>query len=196
MTSLAQAHRLAQQRVGIATVAHMLKLWPLLDPNDLNGSFDRWVSAVTPLVQRQRSQSSRLAANYYSLDRQMRVGSPFVPVLAETAPDEQIATSMLVTGPVSMRSNLGRGMLLAKAADIAMARSAGAAMRHALNGGRETITRTIQADHRARGYERVTSGAACDFCEMLADRGEVYDEESADFEAHDHCSCSAEPVFA
>jgi hypothetical protein len=37
---------------------------------------------------------------------------------------------------------------------------------------------------------------ACDFCEMLADRGAVYGEASADFEAHDHCSCSAEPVFA
>jgi hypothetical protein len=42
----------------------------------------------------------------------------------------------------------------------------------------------------------VTSGNACDFCSMLADRGAVYGEASAEFEAHDHCSCSAQPVYA
>jgi hypothetical protein len=30
---------------------------------------------------------------------------------------------------------------------------------------------------------------------MLADRGAVYSEATADFAAHDHCGCSAEPVY-
>jgi hypothetical protein len=30
---------------------------------------------------------------------------------------------------------------------------------------------------------------------MLASRGPVYSERSVDFHAHDHCSCTAEPIY-
>jgi hypothetical protein len=30
---------------------------------------------------------------------------------------------------------------------------------------------------------------------MLAGRGSVYSADTAEFEAHDHCGCSAEPVY-
>jgi hypothetical protein len=43
--------------------------------------------------------------------------------------------------------------------------------------------------------QRVLGGAGCDFCQMLAGRGEVYSAETADFEAHDHCGCTAEPIY-
>jgi hypothetical protein len=45
------------------------------------------------------------------------------------------------------------------------------------------------------GWQRVASDNACAFCEMLAARGAVYSEESADFEAHDGCTCTVEPVW-
>lgn len=46
------------------------------------------------------------------------------------------------------------------------------------------------------GWRRVTSDNPCDFCAMLAAQGAVYNaEETADFEAHDNCSCTAEPVW-
>ena len=44
-------------------------------------------------------------------------------------------------------------------------------------------------------YRRVAGGSACDFCLMLEGRGAVYSVRTADFTAHDHCACSAEPVF-
>lgn len=47
------------------------------------------------------------------------------------------------------------------------------------------------ADPAARGWQRETDGNACPFCIMLASRGEVFSEESADFAAHDHCGCTA-----
>jgi hypothetical protein len=57
------------------------------------------------------------------------------------------------------------------------------------------IRESVAADDYAQGWRRVTSGAACGFCRMLAGRGEVYTEATADFASHDHCGCGAEPVY-
>lgn len=46
------------------------------------------------------------------------------------------------------------------------------------------------------GWRRVSSGSGCSFCAMLESRGAVYRRErSARFQAHDGCSCTAEPVW-
>jgi hypothetical protein len=60
---------------------------------------------------------------------------------------------------------------------------------------RETVMGSSVQDPQARGWQRVTSGDGCEFCEMLASSGAVYTEESADFASHDHCLCSAVPAF-
>ena len=62
------------------------------------------------------------------------------------------------------------------------------------NASRDTITESAIEDPGARGWQRETSGG-CSFCELLAGRGTVYSEESADFAAHDHCQCLAIPAF-
>jgi hypothetical protein len=68
--------------------------------------------------------------------------------------------------------------------------------RLALKGGRQTMVQAVHSDPLAEGWERTISGTACSFCSMLASRGAVYkSEKSADFRAHDHCSCTALPVF-
>lgn len=172
-------------------------VWSLLDPADLDGTFEDWLIAVVPLVETQRRASARIAANYMTAARTLELGvdvDPFTPALADTLDLRALTTSMLVTGPVSIRGNLGR-MPIGRAVDIAEGRTAAAAMRHALNGGRETIVRSVAADRRAAGWARVASGKACEFCSMLAGRGAVYGAESANFEAHDGCSCTAEPVY-
>lgn len=195
LARLTERHRLAQLGVGALVIRQMRAAWPTLNPESLDGTFEDWLALVMPIVDTARAVSSRLAVNYLTVMRVLQVGSAFAPVLAGPADVDALKTSMLVTGPVSLRSNFGR-MTLDRAMSIAEGRSSAAAMRHALNGGRETITGTITADPKARGYQRVTSGNACDFCSMLADRGAVYGAESADFEAHDRCGCTAEPVYA
>ena len=176
----------------------MRALFGLLDPADLDGSYQDWLVAVTAIVQAQQAKSAALAATYVSVLRATEFGLDpnYTPTTAGPINPVQLATSMLVTGPVSIRANLGRGMTLAQALDIAEGSSAAAAMRLALNGGRDTILASVKADRRSAGWQRVTSGNSCDFCSMLADRGAVYRESSSDFQAHDGCSCSAEPVYA
>ena len=195
---LSEAHRLAQARLGAETVRSTFAAFPLLDGEDLDGTFERWLRAVLPIIQTQRSTSARLAANYLTTFRALELGvtgERIAPVLAEAAPIQAVTTSMIVTGPAAVKSNVGRGMALQTAMQTAQATAARAAMRHVLNGGRETITATTRNDRRARGWQRVTSGRACSFCSLLATRGAVYGEDTADFQAHDGCSCSAEPVY-
>jgi hypothetical protein len=82
------------------------------------------------------------------------------------------------------------------AQQTALTRVAGAVGRHVLQGGRDTLVRSTGQDRRAKGWGRVTGDNACDFCEELAGRGAVYrGQDTAEFEAHDHCACMAEPGF-
>lgn len=60
---------------------------------------------------------------------------------------------------------------------------------------RDTITTNRLRDPQADGWRRVTSGTGCKFCQMLADRGAVYREDTARFASHGNCHCTAAPVF-
>lgn len=70
----------------------------------------------------------------------------------------------------------------------------GGTQRRIANHARLTVTGSSVADPSARGWQRVGVGE-CDFCQMLLDRGAVYTEATADFQAHDHCNCGAEPAW-
>lgn len=178
-------------------VRRMHSIWPLLDLEDLDGSFDRWLTTAAPLIRANRATSATLAASYVKAYRAAELGVTRPPpvVLADVVSSRALATSLLVTGPVQLKRALRNGMAPARAASMAEATSAAAAMRHVLNGGRETILEMTRADRRALGWARAASGRACAFCAMLASRGPVYGEAGGDFKAHDHCGCTAEPVY-
>lgn len=196
---LTEAHRLAQLRLAASTIALLANIWPLLDTKNLDGTFDRWLSTVRPIVNAQRLISSRVAIGYVTAFRSLELGvtndRAFRPQLAGPVVDEALATSMLLTGPARLRAALARGVSYTSAVSRAQASSSAAAMRHVLNGGRDTIDHTIEADDKALGWARVASGKACHFCAMLAGRGPIYKNQTAGFDAHDHCTCSAEPVY-
>jgi hypothetical protein len=71
----------------------------------------------------------------------------------------------------------------------------GGLQRRIANHSRKTVTVSSVADPQARGWQRITSGGSCGFCEMLASRGAIYTTKTADFAAHDHCNCSATPAW-
>lgn len=60
---------------------------------------------------------------------------------------------------------------------------------------RDTVLTNRRRDPQAAGWVRIASGAACGFCKALAAKGAVYREASADFAAHDNCTCTCAPVF-
>lgn len=190
---LTLAHKKAQGQIGTATVARMRTVWRLLDGNNLDKSFDRWLAAAVPIVQTQRLKSAEAAAAYLGAFRTLETGGDFAPLIQAALPVDEVTTSLLVTGPVSVKRAMLRGVPLVRAMSVAEAASAAAAMRHALNGGRDTIVQTLHADDEAKGWQRVASGNACKFCAVLD--GKFHYADTADFEAHDGCSCSQEPVY-
>lgn len=195
---LTQAHRRAQAALGSQTAEWVRQMWPALNLGDLDGTFDDWLALVEPIVGAQRSTSARLAANYLTIFRQLELGdsvAPADPVLVETVPAEALATSLRVTGPISVKSNLARGMELVRAAAIADERTAAAGMRHAIDGGRETLLQTAAGDDQALGFARVTSGKSCAFCALIASRGPVYSKHTVEFHSHDGCHCTTEVVY-
>lgn len=195
---LTEAHRLAQSRLAARIVRQVLASWGLIDLHDIDGSAQRWIDLVTPVIEGQIISSARLAANYLAAFRALEVGAgTFVPTLAPGSPSEAIRRSLLVTGPVNLKRSLDSGVPLSRALDVAKAKSAGAATRHTLSGGRDTIIETIQADRQAVGYSRATSSKPCAFCAMLASRGHVYKSSmTAGFKPHDACHCVPEPAYS
>ena len=198
-----EAHRLAQVRIGTAASRGLLRTWRLLDPLDIDGTVGAWLDAATSVVTAAHARSVTAAIDYLRSFRVAELvgagdlvaaGAPFDPVAAALNLDA-VRTSLLVTGPVAVKAGTGRGLPVDRLVAEARAASARAGMRHALNGGRDTIIGTVEADDRALGWARATSGRPCAFCAMLASRGPVYSRETGGFQAHDGCSCTAEPVY-
>lgn len=195
---LTETHRITQVRLGARTIAQLRAAWGLLDPEDLDATYQRWLKVAVPIVQSNRAVSARVAAAYLAAFRRAELGTVagLGVVLAAPADVKAVTTSLLATGPWSVKKAMSRGVDLARAADIAEARSAAAAMRHTLDGGRTTIVDTVAADRQALGWARVASANSCAFCAMTASRGPDYGSEAtASFEAHDGCQCGAEPVY-
>lgn len=58
---------------------------------------------------------------------------------------------------------------------------------------RDTVVSNSQSDSFAKGYQRVASPNACSFCLMVALNEYTSFGETGGY--HDHCSCSAVPIF-
>lgn len=184
---------------------------------------EAWLLYVLPRILAGNEESARLAAVYGDMIRRIELpgvkdGLKFAK--ATTIPDQKIRTSLSVVGPVNLVKKLDRireldqppavaRALQADAIEKAADEVAGAALKHVLEGGRETIDQTVRKDEKSLGYIRVTKTDPCYFCAMLASRGITYgpyngqsfDASDARFigegnvKVHDHCSCSLKPVY-
>jgi hypothetical protein len=195
---LTELQRAAQLRLAAQVVAQMRATWGLLDLDELDATFERWLRIAVPVVQTNRAMSARLAAAYLAAFRKAELGTldGLPAVMAAPVDVKAVTRSLLFTGPWSVKHAMTKGVDLARAVDVAEARSSAAAMRHVLDGGRGTILSTVAADENALGWARVASANSCAWCAMVASRGPEYGSEaSASFEPHDGCQCGAEPVY-
>lgn len=76
-------------------------------------------------------------------------------------------------------------------ADVSFRKLVLGAVQHKLaDAGREAIIRNVNADPRARGWQRMVH-SDCVFCRMVASNGAVFTKDTARFAAHDNCRCTA-----
>ena len=193
---LTEAHRQTQLRLRAAAASDTLTIWRrLFDPSDIDASWARMEPAVEAVTRDYRRQSSGLAASYYRNHRTAEgvPGRP-EPRLATPPPRDALRYSLGYYGRVIPNQLLraGRPDVMRQAGVHLI----GGVSRHVNDGGRDTILGSVQADRRARGWQRITAANPCSFCAMIAARGAVFREDTARFEAHDHCACSAEPVYS
>lgn len=187
-------YREALGSIRASTVRSWLQLWPLLDPEN-PASFDAWLAAVLLVVDRDRAVASGVAADYLRSVRRVAgvPGSP--PISTVPLQRERAVTSLAVTGLSAYRQARRAGQQPDQASRTALVRSTGTGTRLVTEAGREVVRASVAVDPRSQGWRRVTDGNACDFCRRLAGRGDVYKATTADFRSHDHCGCSAEPVY-
>ena len=194
MNPLTQQHRAQQLLLRRDTVAQVERIWPALDWARLDASFPAFAAAMAQVVQRNRQTSTGLAAGYLrTLRRAEGVTGTVKPALAPPLVVDQFHTALLVTSVVAAKGSASRGVDGAVAMGNALTQTKGSMARLVLDAGRTTITDTLQADPASRGWRRVLGGGGdCDFC---APRAGVRMTSDVVFEAHDHCGCTAEPIY-
>ena len=208
---LTARQRAQQLALRARLLAELLDLWPLLDPERVDQTTGPWLGRSLDTVVRYRQRSARSAAEYYAELRHAEVGGaveqPTVPEV-DSAMRARIASSLIVTGPTTIRARLVVGEDPADAAEAALTAVQGAAGRHVLNGGRQTLAAAGDEDRRVVAYARVTAEKPCWFCTMLSSRGFVYRSKAGAgakknaaftgdglYKFHDFCACTVEPVF-
>lgn len=223
---LTQQFRVGQLGVRSRMLERLLRLWPLLDVRRLDATAPEWLRLSTLTIAEHRLESARLAARYYEQLRAVELpdaGSYRARVLdsvPETAADEAIRSSLIVTGPVAIKkatqriTNLAEvdsaaaERALAKVSESALTQVEGAAVRHVLNGGRDLLREEGARDVRALAFARVSDGDPCYFCALMISRGFVYRSRDAAgrkanerfdgpglYKFHDKCACTVAPVF-
>ena len=194
MNTLTQRHRAQQLLLRRATVSQLKQLWPALDWNRLDATYPDFAVRVAALVDRNRQTSAGLAAGYLRAFRRAEgVPGEVRVVFAQPLIVDQFNPTLHSTTVAAAKSAAARGVVADVAMSNALTLAQGAMARLVLDAGRQTITKTL-ATEGAR-WQRVLGGGGCDFCQMLAGRGAVYAEDTADFEAHGACGCTAEPVY-
>ena len=197
-SALTEAHRQAQVTLSAAVIRDLAIAWRLLDPSRLDSSFREFLQIAATIIASGHTRSAGAALAYLDAFRRVEgaSGPPPTLTLPPGLPLEQIATSLLVVGPIAFKTALRSGKPPNEALQLALSQTLGAGTRLALAGGRETITTAHTVDTSLVAYARVTDGNPCAFCAMLASRGAVYvTETSAGFQPHDACHCQPEPVY-
>lgn len=196
LTARAIQHRSKQLTVRALALRRLMALWQAIDPTRLADTVQPFAEAAAVVVNDGFLRSSRTAAAYYLLSRPPGITTVEVPEVFPPASELQ-AAKLRGAGLSGILNARRAGHSIQAAKQNGFVKLAGTASGMVLSGGRETILQAAQLDPAASGrWRRVTGGNSCPFCVMLADRGPVFSDDTADFSAHDHCGCSAEPEFA
>lgn len=216
------AYTTAQAAITVHMVRAVVRLMRLLGIPLTAPDRQRFAQRLFPELQAARGASYQLAVGLMNYSAHA-AGEPLPPVAPiapydvdavvkvlerSTAPVQraiaQAATKPAAPAPLSIIDrrtglpidNLGNPDSPRVVVRIAENTGAAAA-RHAHQAGREAIIATANNASDEIGWARVTTTAhPCVFCSMLASRGPVYhSDKTADFRAHDHCSCTAVLVY-
>lgn len=193
---LTRRHYVAQLGVRAATSRDVMTLWRTVDPTNLTGTYDAFAHAATVLTRARHATSAGVAADYQEHFRKAEKVAGRAAIKLASPLAQRHALNVIrgagLSGIINARKG---GFSVEAAAHNGLVKVLGATTRLILGGGRETILGSAVEDTHASHWQRVTSGEPCAFCASIAAMGAIFVESSADFETHDHCSCSAEVAY-
>jgi hypothetical protein len=193
---LTELHRKQQLALRARVVRDVMRIFPAWRPSDPK-SYEAFAEAMVLMVKSRSTESAALAARYFELFRAVETGTGIskAVALAPQPAAEHILASLSATSRGAVYKALAAGQPYEQAMANGLVQVSGSMSRLVSNTGRDTILAAVKHDGKAQGWARATGGNPCAFCAMLASRGPVYKEETVDFQAHDHCTCHAEPVY-
>ncbi|USL85087.1 head maturation protease [Arthrobacter phage SWEP2] len=195
--ALADSHRVSQVRLTAEIQRLLAEVWKrTIDPSRLDATFPVYLAAAEVVLGQGRAASDVLARRYY-MKVASSAGFPAVAIDAPAVPmnREAVATSLRVTGPVLVKSQVANGLSLAQATQAGLAATIAAGKRIMLDGGREMLIEASRRDPNVQSWARVSDGDPCHFCAMLISRGPVYGEDTVSFRSHDRCGCGVRLVY-
>lgn len=194
---LTERHRRLQLTISAAAIRTLLQLWGTVDPSALAATIGPFTRAGATVVRTGRQASALAASRYYVDFRRLERVPGGITVVTRALPDARVLEGALRgAGLKGIQTATAAGRSTDEAARNGFVKLSGSATSLVLGGGRDTLMDAIQSDPQAQGWQRVTDGAPCAFCAMVASKGIIAgDEASAGFEAHGHCGCTAEPAF-
>lgn len=203
--AIAEEQRRQQAEISTQAIAAFVAAWALLDAARAAGTgLSRWFDMVDDLAELYSEAAwINAMAGYTNLRRLHFPGEP-VPLPRRDRPDiDALNGSMrsLVVGPLFRRA-------AGSSRAVAQRDGAGAFTRHILAPARAAVQRS--GDRRILGWIRVTDGNPCTWCAMLASRAVLADDGSRSLYSsrevalftdsgeryHDHCMCTAVPIFS
>lgn len=199
----ARRQRQVQRGLSRLLVRDVRKLRRLIIPSRMQETVPDWIEAVRALVGEYGSASASAAADFYEAERvAARVTGRFTVPLLDPPPDEQVDNSLRWAtkdlwprDPDDPKTTAAQRAPLEVRLDAAEKKAEGVAQKLVADQGRGAVQAAVQRDRMAVGYARAAALGACAFCRLLAARGMVYKQDTADFRAHDGCNCGVIPVF-
>lgn len=197
------ASRFRAAQIGLTRllVRDVRGLRRLIVPQRLRESVPDWLAAMNAVVVQYARVSAALAADFYEGQREAAgVPGVFTVPLADPPPEQQTEASLRwavkdlwprepeEATPAQLQPMDVRLVQAEKKAELV-------AQKLVADTGRGTVREAVRQDRQATAWARSAALGACAFCKMLATRGAVYAQDTADFRAHDGCHCGVIPVF-
>jgi hypothetical protein len=198
-----EANRYRAAQIGLTRllVRDVRGLRRLILPQRLRESVPDWLTAMNAVVVQYSRVSAALAADFYDAQREAAGASgPFTVPLADPPPPEQTEASLRwAAKDLWPREPEDASPAQLEPMDVrldqAEKKAEAVAQKLVTDTGRGTVREAVRQDRQATAWARSAARGACAFCKMLAMRGAVFAQDTADFRAHDGCHCGVIPVF-
>lgn len=199
----ANRYRAAQIGLTRLLVRDVRGLRRLILPQRLRETVPDWLAAMNAIVDQYARTSASLAADFYDAQRDAAgVSGVFTVPVTDPPPLEQTEASLRwATKDLWPRdpedpqtTDAQRNPLDVRLAQ-AETKAEQVAQKLVTDTGRGTVREAVRQDRQATAWARSAARGACAFCKLLAARGAVYKQDTADFRAHDGCHCGVVPVF-